>query len=217
MENSIKVVIVDDHKLFRMTLRNSLYHHKEITILGEAESGAELFELLNQVSCDILLLDLILPDMGIFEIYKRLRKEFPAMKILVISADNTFETLCGLLELGINGFISKQAGGVDEVFHAISSIAAGYEYFGSDISKMIYNIFVSKTDDKEAQIPEFTPREKEILTLCSQGFLAKEIAEKLFISVNTVNNHKNNMFKKLGINSTMEMVHYALKHKIIRA
>ena len=216
MDNSIKIIIVDDHKLFRMTLRNSLSNLTNITISGEADCGAALFELLNKVPCDIVLLDLILPDMKATDIHKRLRSEFPTVKILVISMDNTVETVCGMLKLGIEGFISKQEGGIEEIAQAITSIAAGYEYYGHDISTLMYKIYVSKKDDKKMPYQEFTAREKEILKLCSEGLIAKEIANRLFISVNTVNNHKTNMFRKLGINNVMEMVHYAFKHKIIR-
>ena len=163
----------------------------------------------------LVLLDIILPGISGIETARRLRNERPEMKILVISSENTTEVLESLLEIGIEGFISKRSGGTDEIAQAIHTVMSGIEYFGKDISYLIYQIYVSKKNTAEVT-PEFTEREKEIIELCRDGLLAKEIAERTGISINTVKNHKNNIFRKLGIGSTMEMVQYALKYKIIR-
>jgi len=211
----IKLIIVDDHRLTRITLRMAFADSPDICVSGEADSGAALFALLDTTPCDLVLLDIILPDMNGVEIARRLRRDYPAVKILAISAENTGDTVRALLDVGIEGFISKQAGDVDEIVLAIHAIMDGDEYYGKDISKIIYQIYVSKKNTTEV-IPEFTAREKEIIDLCREGLIAKEIAIRLNISVNTVHNHKNNIFQKLGINNTMEMVQYALKKRIIR-
>ena len=211
----INIILVDDHKLFRMTLKMALSESPDFTISGETDSGTALFAMLKTITCDLVLLDINMPEMSGIEIAHRLRREYPAVKILVISNEDTKDTVSALLEEGVDGFVSKQMGSVDEITHAIHSILDGYEYYGSDISTLIYQIYISKKKNI-TETPEFSPREKEIIELCSNGFIAKEIADKLNISVNTVHNHKNNIFQKLNINNTMEMVQYALKHKIIR-
>jgi len=211
----IKIIIVDDHQVFRMALRVALSDCSDLDILGEADSGEALFALLETMPCDLVLLDINLPNMNGVEVARRLRREYPAVKILIISCENTSDIVHSLLDLGVEGFISKQAGSVSEIVQAVRSIIHGCEYYGSDISSLIYQIYVSKK--KSAKVtPEFTPREKEIIELCRDGLIAKEIAQKLNICLNTVNNHKQNIFHKLNINNTMEMVQYALKHKIIR-
>jgi DNA-binding NarL/FixJ family response regulator len=136
--------------------------------------------------------------------------------IFAAGADHAVDmVLEAMLDVGIDGFISKRQGDADELAEAIRTIMSGLEYFGRDISAIIYDVFVSK---KKTTIvtPEFTEREKEIILACRDGLLCKEIAARLGISTHTVNTHKNNIFTKLGINNTMEMVQYALKKGIIR-
>lgn len=212
----IRVILVDDHALFRLGVKSAIMNgHTDIGIVGEADSGTALFRLLETTTPDIILLDILLPDMNGTVIARRLRKEYPAIKILAISAENTAKTVQEMLEIGIEGFISKRQGGVDEIVEAIRTIMNGYEYFGHDIAAIIYKIYVSKKQTADVT-PEFTDREREVIGLCRDGLLSKQIAERLCISSRTVDNHKNNIFRKLGINNTMEMVQYALKHGIIR-
>lgn len=212
----INAILVDDHALFRLGVKSAINSsHSDIHIIGEADSGNALFRLLETTTPDIILLDILLPDTTGVEIARRLREERPTLKILAISAENTSEVVQAMLDIGIEGFISKRQGGVDEIAEAIRTIMNGFEYFGSDISAIIYKIYVSKKRTAEVT-PEFTEREKEIIQLCRDGLLGKEIAARLHISPRTVDNHKNNIFKKLGINSTLEMVQYALKNGIIR-
>jgi len=210
----VKTIIVDDHKLFRMTLNMALTSCPDITVVGEAGSGAALFRLLETASADMVLLDVVLPDMSGIEIARRLRCDYPALKILAISAEKTGETVRPLLDAGIDGFISKEAGEVDEIVRAMRLITDGEEYFGKDISTIIYEIYVSKKHTADIT-PKLTDRELEIILLCRDGLQSKEIADRLGITTFTVNTHKNNIFKKLGINTTVEMIQYALKHKII--
>jgi len=211
----INIILVDDHKLFRMTLKMAFSEFPNFCISGETDSCTALFTMLKTVPCDLVLLDINMPEMDGIEMARRLRREYPAVKVLVISHENTQETVSALLKIGIEGFISKQMGEVDEIINAIYSILEGYEYYGSDISTLMSQIYISKKKNTK-ETHEFSHREKEIIELCCNGLHAKEIANKLHISVNTVNNHKNNIFHKLNINNSMEMVQYALKHKIIR-
>jgi DNA-binding NarL/FixJ family response regulator len=212
----IKAVIVDDHKLFRMGLKAAFQiDHPDICITGEAKCGNDVFDLLAATPADIVLLDVNLPDVGGADVARRLRREYPCIKILVISGENSAEAVEAMLETGINGFISKHSGDSNELAEAIRTIVSGLEYFGRDISAILYGVYVSKKQNT-AVTNEFTEREKEIILACRDGLLCKEIAERLRISTHTVNAHKNNIFKKLGINNTMEMVQYALKKGIIR-
>jgi len=212
----IQIIIVDDHRLFRMGLRNTFrLAYPDINVIDEAESGEALFALHTLDKADLALLDINLPGMSGADIARRLRRDYPAVKILAISAENSNDTIHAMIEAGIDGFISKQRGDADELADAIRSVINGEEYFGRDISSIIYDVYVAK---KKTTIitPEFTDREREVIQLCRDGLMCKEIADKLDISINTVNTHKKNIFLKLGINNTMEMVRYALKHGIIR-
>ena len=212
----INAILVDDHALFRLGVKSSITNeHKDICVVGEADSGEALFNLLETVTPDIILLDIVLPDTTGVEIARKVRKEKPGIKILAISAENTSEIIHSMIDIGIEGFISKRQGSSGDIAEAIHTIMDGYEYFGSDISKIIYDVYVSRKNTTNTP-PEFTEREKEIISLCRDGLLGKEIADRLNISPRTVDNHKNNIFKKLGINNTIEMVQYATKYGIIR-
>jgi DNA-binding NarL/FixJ family response regulator len=211
----IQVIIVDDHRLFRMSLKSAFCDgNTDICIAGEAACGRELFALLASTPADLVLLDINLPDMSGVEIARRLRSDYPNVKILAISGENSAETIKSMLEAGINGFISKQNGEPGELAEAIRTVMSGLDYFGRDKAFIMYDVFKTKTKTAAA-IAEFTKREREIINLCRDGLLCKEIAARLGISPNTVNTHKERIFQKLGINSAMEMVQYALKNGII--
>jgi DNA-binding NarL/FixJ family response regulator len=212
----IQVVIVDDHNLFRKALKTTIkWEYSDLALAGEAETGEELFDVLASTPADIVLLDINLPDIPGVEIAKRLRRDYPDMKILAVSAENTADTIQAMIEVGIDGFISKQQGDFDELANAIRTIMSGSEYFGRDIASILYNVYVSKKKTT-AISDEFTDREREIILLCRDGLMVKEIAARLGVSINTIMTHKKRIFLKLGINNQMEMVHFALKRGIIR-
>jgi DNA-binding NarL/FixJ family response regulator len=211
----IQVIVVDDHKLFRKGLKSTFqYEYTDICLAGEAESGEELFRLLASTPADLVLLDINLPDVGGAEVARRLRGDYPNIKILAISAENTAETVQSMVDAGIDGFISKQMGDTDELAEAIRTVMNGSDYFGRDIASILYRVYVSKKKTTVVT-DEFTEREREIILLCRDGLLVKEIAVRLGVSVNTVMTHKKRIFLKLGINNQMEMVQYALKRGII--
>jgi len=212
----ITAILVDDHELFRLGVRMAMTsRHPDIYIAGEAETGEGFFRLLETTTADIVLLDVMLPDMTGIDIATRLKKEKPDLKILVISSESTANVTQALLNIGVDGFISKRMGGVDILADAIRSIMSGFEYFGQDISDIIYRIYVAKKETTEVTA-EFTEQEKKIIELCRDGLPSKLIADRMGISTRTVENHKTNIFHKLGINSTVEMIQFAMKKGIIR-
>ena len=211
MNYPIRIIIVEDHYLFRAGITSVLSSVKDkYDVVGEASTVAEFDALYEKTDADLLLLDIRLPDGNGIDIARKLSEQQSSLKILVLSAENDPSTITNLLEAGINGFISKNAPS-QELFTAIDYIMEDGDYFGKDISKLIRDIRVAKKSAKEP----FTDRENEIIALCSEGLTAKEIAEKMHINVATVNTHKNNIFKKLGINNSVELVIYAIKTGII--
>ena len=212
----IRAILVDDHELFRIGVRAAITErHPDIQIIGEAETGADFFALLKIAKPDIVLLDIVLPDTTGIDIAQRMKKEYPDIKILAISAENSADVVRKMLDIGIEGFLTKRMGNVDTLAEAIRSIMDGFDYFGKDLSDIIYRIYTAKKKTIDA-VSEFTRQEQRIIELCHQGMFAKEIAIQLNVNARTVEKHKENIFKKLGINSTLEMVQYALKNGIIR-
>jgi len=214
----IKVIIVEDEEFVRMGIRASLVlNHPDIVVIGEARNGADFFDLLETsdgANANIVLLDIILPDMNGIEIARRLKTERPEMKILVVSADNAAETVDQMVSVGIEGFISKQNSGSTILAEAIRSIMQGHDYFGKDIAHIISQICVAKQGSLQIS-SKFTVQERRIIEYCHEGLTAKEIGERLSITDKSVNWHKSNIFQKLGINNTREMMRYCLKNGII--
>ena len=205
------MIVLDDHRIFRLGLREELRHMDiAVEVAAEAASGEEFFELLKTTKADMVLLDLILPDMTGVEVARRLRKERPEMKILVLSAEERTDFMEALVEIGIEGFLSK-AGPANELQTVIEYVAEGGEFFGRDIARIIHCVHVSKRNGDF----NFTLREQEIIKFCAQGLSAKEIAMRLSISMKTVTNHKTNIFKKMGICSNIELMRYAMRMGII--
>ena len=212
----IKIIILDDHELFRMGIKTAIEsRYPDISIVGEAELGAEFFALLRTTTPDLVLLDIALPDMSGIEIARRVKKEYPEIKILIISADNTTATAEELLDVGVEGFISKLKGSPDTLVDAIRSIMQGLEYFGRDISDIIRHIYLTKKKTVDVT-SEFSEPERRIIECCHEGLPAKLIADRLGISARTVDWHKANIFRKLGINNSLEMVRFAVKNGIIK-
>jgi len=212
----IKVIIVEDDELQRSSFVMAIeVRHPDLCVVGEAETGAELFALLAHVAPDIILLDIKLPDMSGVDIAHRLKRERPEIKILVISMENDPSTVQAMIDAGIDGFLSKRENVLNNFAGAVRSIMDGLEYFGNDIHRIIYQIYLAKKHSAEEKM-EFTPQEICIIELCKENLLGKEIAERLGISPRTVEKHKTNMYKRFGFKKTSEMVQYAIKKGIIK-
>lgn len=209
----IKIFVLEDHKLFRVGLRSAMNIDPErFEIVGEADTAEEFFGALGKCEIDVLLLDIRLPGMSGVEVARKLRADHSKIRILVLSSENSIDVLSEIVEIGVDGFISKNSD-VRDLLRAIECVNDGVEYFGKDIAKLINMVRVANRD--KTPDTEFTARENEIIAMCAKGYTAKEIAGKMNISVPTVNTHKNNIFKKLGINNSVELVIYALSKGII--
>jgi DNA-binding NarL/FixJ family response regulator len=207
----IKVTIVDDHHLFRLGLECAIKQmNLPIEVICEAECGdVFLRQLAGGMIPDIVLLDIIMPGLSGVDLVQILRRDYQQVKILMLSAECDKHTIVQLTQTGIDGYISKSATR-KELETAIDYISNDGEYFGDDIAHIIHNIRIAKNEEVE-----LTPREREIVELCAQGLAAKEIADRLCISMWTVVNHKRNIMQKLGFHNNAEIVRYALDCGII--
>jgi DNA-binding NarL/FixJ family response regulator len=187
----------------------------DISVVGEAESGENLLLLPQLAEADVTLLDIELDGMSGIEAARKLKKKHPEMKILTISAKTTHDVVDAMLNAGINGFISKRRGSNENVVEAIRAVHSGYDYYGKDISEIMFNIYITTKKTTQAT-SEFTAQERKIIELSGQGLSARKIADRLCIEHRTVEHHKQNIFDKLDIHSTYEMVQYAVKNGIIK-
>ena len=213
--NKIRIIIVDNYKLFRKSLRlNFETRYPNLLVVGEAESGIEFFGLLENISIDIVLLDVGLPDISGVDIARLLKNERPEVKIIVITADTSSSTIEEMFRIGVEGFIHKNNINGETVADAIYSVMQGIDYFGSEMSNIISRTYIAikKTTEVTA---EFTEHEKNIIKFCHEGLKAKQIADHLGVTPKTVEWYKYKIFEKLGIHSTYELIQYVVKNGIL--
>ncbi len=208
----MNIALLDDHDLIRLGLRSILSDTPHKVSIDVATADA-LFDQLEQgTPCDLVLLDILLPGTNGIEVAQRLRAEYPNIKIIVVSMETKEYTLIQLMQIGIDGFVSKN-GPMEEVRAAVNSVEEGVPYYGRDLALLVRDIVDARLDKKSSAL--LTKRELEIIEACCSGLLGKEIAEKFHISLRAVNSHKTNIFNKLGLSSSVEMVRFALEHGII--
>ena len=208
----MNIAILDDHELIRVGIR-SILHPLPHVITIDVATADELFEQLESgTPCDLVLLDILMPGTNGIEVAQRLRAEYSDIKIIVVSVDTKEYVITQLMQIGIDGFVSKN-GPLEEIQLAISSVEEGVPYYGRDISVLVRDVVDARLDKKSSAL--LTRRELEIIEACCQGKLGREIADEFHISLRAVNSHKTNIFNKLGLNSSVEMVRFALEHGII--
>jgi DNA-binding NarL/FixJ family response regulator len=215
---TIRLFIVDDHKLVRDGMKAILSGIKNIEITGEATDGKELFELLRDRQPDVIIMDISLPEISGIELTRMLTQQYPEIRVLVLSMYNDEEFIFNSIKAGAKGFLPKNTSR-EELVEAINAIYQGEEFFGESISKIILRSYVRKATENHEPADKgretLSPREIEILRLFVEGHINKEISEMLDISIRTVETHKNHIMKKLALRSTVEMVKYAIRNKIV--
>lgn len=209
MTENVRLMLVDDHPLMLIGI-SSMLEGKGIEIVGTAGNGVEALSKAEKLKPDVMMLDIVMPEMDGIELARRMRAEMPDVALLVLSSDSSLTSLEKLLEIGIDGFLSKTSD-ASKMIDAVKSVAAGYEFYGTDIARLIERISLAK----KASESMFTPRELDVIKLSCMGLQYKEIAQRLGVKFLTVATIKNNIFKKLGINNTVELVVYAIKKELI--
>lgn len=206
----MNIIIVDDHPLFRIGTKMAIQRGSH-TVVGEASNATALRQLLNDTTPNLILLDIILGNgpSGV-DIARQLKADKPEIKILVLSIDTSLNTIKELLEIGIDGFVSKNAPD-DEVLQAIDAVSNGQPYFGTDIDRIVQAVMTTQQLKNDL----FSEREQEIIRAICQGGSNKDIAQKTNISLRTVETHKTNIFRKIGITNSVDLVLYAIKNGIV--
>ncbi len=213
--SKIQIIIVDDHRIVRQGLKSLLIGCTDIKIMQSVGTAKELFSCLKSKVPDIIILDIGLPDMSGLEVLKKLFEDKINVKVIMLSALSTEENISNAVISGASGFLPKDTSR-DEFVNAIKIVHSGDVYFGKSISNIIYKNYVASIKGKDTDEIELTNREIEVAKLICDGLLSKEVADKLNISIRTVETHKKNIFDKLEINNSIELVKYAIRNKIIK-
>ena len=213
MKRKIKIVIVDDHKIFLDGLRTVLEGAEQLEVLGEAQNYEELNKLLTQVKPDVLLLDINMPGKDGIEITKILKEKQPDVKILLLTMHNETGIIQKGLEAGIDGYVLKNTDRY-ELIAAIESIVEGESYYSEKVTKTIMEGLKPQGQGSYANSVKLTRREVDVMKLIAEEFTTTEIADKLTISQHTVESHRKNLLSKLNVRNTAGLVRYAVKKRV---
>lgn len=210
----ISVLIADSQFLIRQGLSCLMRDQPVFDIVAEASNEAELFELLKRYHPDVITLDYHQPPYFTPSTVQRIKMQTPDTHLLLISADNNKQSIYQVLEYGANSFLTKTCG-EQEILDAVKAAARGEKFFCSKVLDFILERSFSKTENDCAPTP-LTPREIEIVRLVAKGLIAKEIAGTLNLSTHTVYTHRKNIMKKLQLNTSSELVLYAVNQGILK-
>ncbi len=211
MMNEIKLIIADDHELFRIGLAELLKKHDDIKIVKSVADGVELMKVLNsQLLADIVLLDLTMPNMDGFQVLKEIKNLNTNIKPIVISMHNVGNYIAKCAKMGAYGYLLKNTDESELVF-AIRNVYKGKKHFSSEISEKMINFMSTQSISENV----LSNKENEILGLISKGLTTKEIAAKLFVSTRTIETHRTSILKKFEVKNTAELIKKATEINLI--
>ena len=213
----LRVLIVDDHELFRRGLDLVLRAEPDLDVVGEAADGGEAIERAAELQPDVVLMDVRMPGLGGIEATRRIRSAQPSTRIVMLTSSEDEEDLFASVRAGASGYLLKEVS-IEEVADAVRAVARGQALITPSMaSKLLseFNILSRRVDEQHGHAPRLTDREIEVLRLVAKGMSNKDIAAELVIAQNTVKNHVRNILEKLQMRSRMEAAMYAVREKLV--
>ncbi len=218
VDDPIRVLVVDDHALFRRGLEMVLEQEPDIVVVGEASDGAEALDKAVDATPDVVLMDVRMPRRGGIDACTAIKEAVPSTKIIMLTISDEEADLYEAIKAGAMGYLLKEIS-IEEVANAIRAVAGGQSLISPSMASKLLTEFASmiKRADERQQVPtpRLTDREMEVLRLVAKGLNNRDIAKQLFISENTVKNHIRNILEKLQLHSRMEAVVYAVREKLL--
>jgi DNA-binding NarL/FixJ family response regulator len=209
--NTISVLIIDDHPLIVAGIQKMLSAVEEIQIVWAAGSANEAMKILKKARVDIALLDINLPDINGIDLCKKIKKEFPALKVIGISTYCDRSYVSRMIENGASGYLAKSAD-AEEILRAIRTAREGHLYLSPSTEQLLR---APSAMTPPGDLPALTRREKEVLRLIAEGLTNPQIAERLFISPLTVDSHRKNLLTKLNVNNTAALIRLAVEQRLL--
>lgn len=208
----LKILLIDDHKIVRDGVKLYLDNRNGYEVVAEASDGHDAFNRLMHVEADLVIVDINMKGLNGIETARRIRSEYPQLKILALTMHNDYQNIKNMMDAGASGYVLKSCG-EDEMIKAIDTVMAGDVYYSQEVAQTVMNNMARKNTATTGDTP-LTPREKEIYRLIMKEYGNSEIADELFISVRTVEVHKRNLLEKTGAKNTAGLVLYAVKHNL---
>ena len=210
--DKIKILIVDDHAIMRDGIRALLSIHDDIEIVGEASEGKEAIEKTQELTPDVIIMDIAMPGLDGLEATRRIIKKHPKTKVLVLTQHDNKEYVLSTIKAGASGYVTKRALG-SELISAIRAIHQGYSFLYPSIATALIQGYLDQVH--EEPYDELTGREREILKLIAEGHTSRQIADTLFVSVKTVQGHRMKIMKKLDLHNRTELIKYAMRKGLV--
>lgn len=208
----IKVLLVDDHELVRTGIKRILNDTEGMTVIGEAGSGEEALRVLRRRKPDVILMDVSMPGMGGLEATRKLHRQYPGVKVIVLTIHAQEPYPTRLLEAGAAGYLTKGCG-VEEIVAAIREVQAGHRYIGMDIARQLALSMLPGGD--KSPIDRLSQRELQVLLMVTHGQSTQEISDKLCLSPKTVCTYRYRLYEKLGVSNDVELTHLAMRHGML--
>jgi len=215
---NIRVFIADDHALVRDGLRLILGAAGDITVTGEAGNGGEVLRAVQEVQPDVVLMDVLMPEINGIELTGQLHASYPEMKILILSIYGTKEYIYRALRAGAAGYLLKESAG-REVVKAVRAVHAGRSYFSTHVANHVLNELVEATEKREPKSPleTLSVRERQVLQLVVEGNTSAQIAQRMSLSPKSVETYRSRLMQKLHVSNLPELVKFAIRHGITAA
>jgi two-component system response regulator NreC len=213
----IRLLLVDDHAVVRGGLRMLLENEDDMEIVGEASSGSQALQMTGELSPDVVIMDITLPDMSGIEVTKRLKQSHPQVDVVALTIHEDQQYFFEMLQVGASAYVPKRAA-PDDLITAIRTVYRGEVYIFPSLTKLLVGDFLSRAEEEteKAAIQGLTLREQEVLALLADGKTNEEIAGALKISHHTVARHREHLMGKLGLHSRSELVKYAIRKGLIK-
>jgi DNA-binding NarL/FixJ family response regulator len=210
----IRVLLVDDHQVLRDGLRLLLESEKDILIVGEAANGKQAIESIEQLTPDVVVMDLGLPDISGIDVIKWIHTKLPDAHTVVLSMHTQKEFVLNAIEAGADGYVPKSSTH-ESLLDAIRTVHSGERYLHPLAANALVETYIEEESSEEQLYQDLTEREQEVLRLSARGYTSREIGEKLIISPKTVDTYRQRAFDKLGIEHRNELIRFAMKVGIL--
>lgn len=212
------ILIVEDHPVFREGLKSLLAEQSSYEVVGEAASGEEGLRKAKELRPDLVIMDIGLPDVSGIEVTRSIRQLLSETRVVILSMHLKVDYIVKAFRAGATGYVTKESA-TERLLECLESVSTGEYFMDSSLAREVVENLM-RSDKQEMKVADggydtLTPREKEVMCLLAEGLSTKKVAEKLFISRKTVENHRSNILSKLDLHSTVELVRYAAKFGLI--
>ena len=212
MADPIRILLVDDHTIVRQGLARMLNDQPDMKVVGEAINGRVAVDKAAELDPDVIIMDIAMPQMGGIEAAKRIKKQLPGTKILILSMYSHEHYIHELLETGVSGYLLKDSSGRD-IVKAIHAAMRDETFLSPSISKVLVDTYLSpkKSSSRAERYNQLSNREREVFQLIAEGHTTRQIADMLCVSISTVKSHRAKIMEKLAIDTPVKLVHFAIQ------